>query len=132
LAGLTVEKLAERLPKDARLGAKTLGKIERGERTVGEHEVQLIAKACGLPYEFFTTDLAELGRRVGALEQILDITDQVTGPGAESIRQQTALAVQEAVNEVHQRIAGIYDSRIAALEERLGDISDERGANDGP
>lgn len=50
---------------DAGLGAKTLQKIESGERPVVQRELREIAEACGLPYEFFTVDFAQLPALTG-------------------------------------------------------------------
>lgn len=56
LAGLTIEQLAERLTEEGRLGARTLRKIEAGDRPVRAMELREIARACDVPYGFFTTD----------------------------------------------------------------------------
>lgn len=61
LAGLSVRELAERLD-DPGYGERTLRKIESGERPVRQLELREIARVCGLPYEFFTGDFAQLAK----------------------------------------------------------------------
>lgn len=58
--GITVAELAERLSDEWVVGERTLGRIERGECGVEAMELRAIARACGLPYEFFTAALGEL------------------------------------------------------------------------
>lgn len=83
LAGLErVEDLATKIDTPG-LGRDTLYNIEAGKRAVRAHELRLIAEACGLPYEFFTTDFAALGQstddegrtleqRIEAIESSID------------------------------------------------------------
>lgn len=63
--GITVEELAARIPGHAKLGARTLGKIRRGERDAMPQDLRFIAEACGLPEAFFSVEfssgLADLG-----------------------------------------------------------------------
>ena len=66
--GITVEELADRIGAE-RLSANVIGDIERGSRTVDEHELRAIARAVRRPYEFFTADFANL-RRAGAAELV--------------------------------------------------------------
>lgn len=99
----TVEELARRI--DARgLGAKTIGAIERGERTVKRMELREIAEACGLPEEFFTADLASLAGGAGG------------GEGSRA----------GGDPELEERLAGI-EGRLAQLEEgsRTAELIDQ-------
>jgi transcriptional regulator with XRE-family HTH domain len=58
LAGISsAEDLAEAIGERG-LGATTLRKFLRGERTPRRAELLLICEAVGLPYEFFTADLS--------------------------------------------------------------------------
>lgn len=73
LADLTVGQLAARIDTKG-LGAKTLGAVERGERTLRRHEIEIIAKATGVPEWFLSDGFEEpardpdLAERVEALE----------------------------------------------------------------
>lgn len=82
MAGLTVNQLAAKINRK-NLGAKTLGKVERGERDLEDHEVPVIAKATGVPEWFLQRgfdgedtepELAEvvesLSHRVATLEPL--------------------------------------------------------------
>lgn len=57
LADLTVTQLAAKLDTPG-FGAKTLGAIERGERSIRPHEIRVLADAVGVPETFFTEPLA--------------------------------------------------------------------------
>lgn len=75
LAGLTVPKLAERIPDENRMGERTLRKLESGESELRPKEMREIAEACDLPYEFFTVDfsrLPELNEGAGDLAGRMD------------------------------------------------------------
>ena len=74
--GISVEELAARIPDHAQLGARTLGKIRRGERAARPQDLRFIAEACDLPEEFFSADLhsiaqtgSDLERRLGRIER---------------------------------------------------------------
>ena len=69
--GITVEELAARIPAEAKLGARTLGKIRRGERPAQPQDLRHIAAACGLPEEFFAVDFRSLGTSASDLERRL-------------------------------------------------------------
>ena len=54
IAGIgSVDRLAYLIGRDG-FGARTLRKVESGEREASEEELLWIATACGLPFEFFT------------------------------------------------------------------------------
>lgn len=82
LADLTVEQLAAQIDTKG-LGAKTLGAVERGERSLRRHEIEIIAEATGVPEWFLSDGFEEpardpvLAERVEALEgqmrAVLDI-----------------------------------------------------------
>lgn len=70
LAGIpSANALAERLDTQG-LSGVTIRKIEAGTRDVRPHELRAIAAACGLPYEFFTVDFAQLAHNSGADPQV--------------------------------------------------------------
>jgi transcriptional regulator with XRE-family HTH domain len=59
LRNASLDELAERIG-EAGLGARTLRKIEGGDREVRAMELRTIAAALDLPYEFFTADFWDL------------------------------------------------------------------------
>lgn len=74
LAGISVKELAQRIGQDG-LGERTLRSLEGDAgRAWRPMELQAVAQACGLPYEFFTVDFQQLtlngrvGQRLDALE----------------------------------------------------------------
>lgn len=72
LAGLrSVEALAKVLDEPG-LGVSTLRAIEQGTREARNMELRAIAEACGVPYDFFTTDVADLAGHNRALDVKLD------------------------------------------------------------
>jgi transcriptional regulator with XRE-family HTH domain len=56
LRDLTVEKLAERIPAERRLGVRTLRKLESGERELTADLCRQLATYIGVPYEWFTVE----------------------------------------------------------------------------
>lgn len=70
LAGIaSTTALANRIGVQG-LSGETLRKIESGSREVRPHELREIARACGLPFEFFTVDFAQLAHNSGAGPQV--------------------------------------------------------------
>jgi hypothetical protein len=71
------------------VAGKTIRKIEaeNDPRTASERELRAIARACGLPYEFFTVDWAMLGEvpdteiedRVSVLEDVMGLVLDALG-----------------------------------------------------
>lgn len=63
LRDLTVEKLAERIPAEHRLGVRTLRKLESGERELTELVCRQLADYIGVPESWFTvSDVGEAVR----------------------------------------------------------------------
>lgn len=64
-ADLSIDQLAEAVG----IGRNTIIRIDNGEREVKQMELRQIAAVCGLPYEFFTVDFAEIPELYAALER---------------------------------------------------------------
>lgn len=64
LHDLTVERLAERIPAELRLGVRTLRKLESGERPLTEELCRQLATYVGVPFEWFT--VPDVGEAVAA------------------------------------------------------------------
>ena len=62
--GLSVEELAARIDREG-FGDKVIGMIRRGERPIDYHELEWIARACGVPMEFFSVDFEQLPKLLG-------------------------------------------------------------------
>jgi len=80
----TVAELAERIPESARLGERTLRKLESGESVLTPPILRELAVALGVGYEWFTVpDLARaiaapdpaLAERVASLEAALQMME---------------------------------------------------------
>lgn len=56
LAGYSVRELSDAIGENARLGERTLRKLEGGESQLQMPHLRAIAEACYLPVEFFTVD----------------------------------------------------------------------------
>jgi len=70
------EEIAAKKLLDTAFGIGTIDGIERGVRTLKEHEARAVAKVCGLPYEFFTADLQRLPE-LDAASQPADLEDRL-------------------------------------------------------
>jgi transcriptional regulator with XRE-family HTH domain len=89
LKDLTVAQLAASIPSEARLGERTLRKLENGETMLTPPLLRELAARLGLPYTWFTVpDLgAALGgetfeERLSALEAAqLALAESMRGPG---------------------------------------------------
>jgi transcriptional regulator with XRE-family HTH domain len=70
------------------IGRNTLVRIENGSRNPKAMELRAVADACGLPYEFFTVDFADLAAlaHIGAGEVL----------GHDALRETVIAAVDEA------------------------------------
>jgi transcriptional regulator with XRE-family HTH domain len=77
LAGLSVPALATRIDRSNELGERTLRKIESGERPLRPMELRVYLEACGLPYEFLTANLADLGHSDPGLEERLAVIESM-------------------------------------------------------
>jgi transcriptional regulator with XRE-family HTH domain len=94
--GITVAELAARIDSDG-LGAKTLGNMERGDTPALRPALSEIARACGLPYEFFTAEFANLGAPAGGLDAHRDeMGRNVT---------ERLLDIEEVIRSVEPRLA---------------------------
>lgn len=92
LAGFpSADALGEELGQG--LSGKTLRRIESGARTVRPHELREIARACGIPFGFFTVDLADLGSPASP---------------------ETAVAVERAIAELLPRLEDSVTERVLA------------------
>lgn len=117
LAGVeTREELAERVNL-AKLGAKTIGKIERGERALEEHEIPPIADALGIPVSFFTDGPGASDARK-AFQQLDRIETAVAEFQAWAER-----AVDRIIQDRTEAIARV-DHRLSVLERRTEQIAD--------
>ena len=103
-AGLTQPALARHLEQDA----QTVKRTEAGRRQPKEPELLAIAKACGLPYEFFTIDFGELPYYAGL----------------EKVRRENPSAGEALVVDY-----GRLTERLAAIEEELGLRDAARSSN---
>jgi uncharacterized small protein (DUF1192 family) len=75
IAGLSVAELAARIDQSG-LGERTLRALEgEGGRQFRPMELQAIAQACDLPYEFFTVDFRKLSLASGTLEDRLAVVE---------------------------------------------------------
>jgi transcriptional regulator with XRE-family HTH domain len=72
LAGISVKELAERINQEG-LGERTLRALEGDAgRAWRPMELQAVAQACGLPYEFFTVDFSSVFDRELRVDDRLD------------------------------------------------------------
>lgn len=99
VVGITTRELAARIDMK-RLGYKTLGNMERGDAPALRPALSEIAKACGLPYEFFTADLATLGERADVDERFAQVERNLREQ-IDAVRRELA-AIQPADDEVPQ------------------------------
>jgi transcriptional regulator with XRE-family HTH domain len=108
LRDLTVAQLAEQIPASARLGERTLRKLESGESQLTPPLLRELAARLDLPYRWFTVpDVAaalggeELEQRMAALESAFEAIREAP-PGRRGIRHerpQPAAPGREPSNE---------------------------------
>jgi transcriptional regulator with XRE-family HTH domain len=95
VVGLTVDELAARINLDG-LGKRTIGDLERDGGAI-RNQLTEIAKACGLPYDFFTVDFSTLGAPAGGLDAHRDeMGRNVT---------ERLLDIEEVIRSVEPRLA---------------------------
>lgn len=101
VVGITVEELAARVAQDG-LGAKTIGNMERGVGPALRPQLREIAEACGVPYEFFTVDLALLGpqqEELGVEERLATLEDFIRSEVVPLLAVQDEAAISELASE---------------------------------
>ena len=128
MAGITKQgELAKRI-NTAKLGAKNIGKIERGERALEEHEAPLFAAALGVPVEFFYEDAGEAGAlpQLDRIEARLDEANEERSAMRQLISHQNGLLARQS--EILTRIEGL----VAGLptQEELNDLRRAIGNGD--
>jgi len=117
-AGIKTRKdLADRVSLP-RLGKETIGKIERGERPLYEHEAPFVARALEVPVSYFyeeeTAD-AQLDR----IEDKLDAIRDYLAATAPAVAAAAGDGVEQALAEARRRLLAA-DPRVQSKPRRTG------------
>jgi hypothetical protein len=126
LAGYKVmSDLAAAIPKDSQLGERKLRALESGEDPLRPPAMREIAAACGLPYEFFTTDLQALFAGLGPHQLLENRVNSLEAALA---------AVSARLDAIAKDVTGLAARELEQSGEALGEAPGTRtnGREEGP